>query len=168
MAQSWSVNEDIIVCRYCLGYPGAYCDMMHIKCIAAQLEEAGYEARSSRSIQHRAYTFDILLKGRQLPYITNQAVIVYEALSERSAGKLEEIRSLIRRTYNPNEAVPALEESIPSSGLGDKATATTEYLRTIDFNTTFPMVLQKFLDLKKIKVYKRMCESKQMADKIVK
>ena len=159
MAQSWSVNEDIFVCRYCLGYPGAYCDMMHIKCIAAQLEEAGYEARSSRSIQHRAYTFDILLKGRQLPYITNQAVIVYEALSERSAGKLEEIRSLIRRTYNPNEAVPALEESIPSSGLGDKATATTEYLRTIDFNTTFPMVLQKFLDLKKIKVYKRMCES---------
>ena len=159
MAQRWSINEDIIICRYCLRNPGAYGDMTHIGHIATHLVEAGYEERSNRSIQHRAYTFDILIKNRQLPYITKQAVIVYETLNERSFEKHHAIQSYIREIYNPSEAVTSLEGGIPSSSLDVKSTGTTEYLRSIDYNTTFPMVLQKFLDLKKVKVYKKMCDA---------
>ncbi len=159
MAQRWSVNEDIIICRYCLRNPGAYGDMTHIGHIATHLVEAGYEERSSRSIQHRAYAFDILLKNRQLPYITKQVAIVYETLNEISIEKRQAIQSCIREIYNPNEPVADLEESLPSLGLDDKSTSATGYLRKIDYNTTFPMVLQKFLDLKKVKVYKKMCDS---------
>ena len=158
MAQRWSVNEDIIVCKYCITHPGTYNDIARIKDLAAQLEEAGYEARSSRSIQHRAYAFDILLKERQRPYATTQVTIVYEALSERNSGKLREVQSLIERTYNPNEAITGLKESVSPMGLDGKATSLTSYVRTIDYNATFPMVLQKFLALKKINVYKPMCE----------
>lgn len=158
MAQRWSINEDIIICRYCLRNPGAYGDMTHIGHIATHLIEAGYEERSNRSIQHRAYTFDILIKNRQLPYITKQAVFVYETLNERNSGKLREVQSLIERTYNPNAETTVLEEGAPLVGLDGKATSLTGYIRTIDYNATFPMVLQKFLDLKKINVYKPVCE----------
>ena len=57
MAKRWSINEDIIICLYCMGHPSAYSDVADTDHIAHLLQEAGYEPRSIRSIQHRAYAF---------------------------------------------------------------------------------------------------------------
>ena len=150
MAQRWSINEDMIVCQYCIENPGFNDDVTHIECIAQRLREAGYEARSNSSIQHRMYAVDIMRKERQLPYASAQIAEVYKALKIRSERKHQEIISYIRELYNPNEETGV--ELLNSNG-------TTGYLHTIAFSETFPMVLQKFLELKKIKKHKELCES---------
>ena len=64
MAQRWSINEDIIICQNCIKYPGAYNKRGYVEHLAHLLQEAGYEPRSIRSIQHRAYAFEIVRSGR--------------------------------------------------------------------------------------------------------
>ena len=87
MAKTWSLNEDIIVCKYCMENRGAYGNKEHIRNIAINLEEYGYEERSMRSIEHRAYAFDILIENRQLPYVSNQVIAVFKELNEMVVGK---------------------------------------------------------------------------------
>ena len=86
MAQRWSINEDIIICQNCIKYPGAYSKRGYAQHLARLLEEAGYEPRSIRSIQHRAYVFEIVQsgrqqEGRQLPYASKQVAEVYRVLA---------------------------------------------------------------------------------------
>ena len=70
--------------------------MEDIELIAAKLNEAGYEARSNRAIQHRAYSFKILLENRQLPYISEQVVMVYNKLTRENERISQEIKSYIK------------------------------------------------------------------------
>ena len=155
MAQRWSINEDIIICQECIKYPGAYSKRGYIEHLSELLQEAGYEPRSIRSIQHRAYAFEIVRsgrhqEGRQLPYASEQVAEVYKVLSDEKANKHEEIAACIKELYNPDEETGS--EQLNSNG-------TIGYQHTIDFSATLPMVLQKFLDLKKIKKHKDLCES---------
>ena len=157
MAQRWSINEDIIICQECIKYPGAYSKKGYAEHLAYLLQEAGYEPRSIRSIQHRAYAFEIVRsgrhqEGRQLPYASDQVAEVYKVLLDEKTNKHEEIAACIRELYNPDEETGVeLTNPNPNNTIG--------YQHTIEFSATFPMVLQKFLDLKKIKKHKKLCES---------
>ena len=62
MAQRWSINEDIIVCKYCIENPWAYSSDIDIENIADKIEAAGFKSRSKRAIQQRAYAYEILLE----------------------------------------------------------------------------------------------------------
>lgn len=157
MAQRWSINEDIIICQECIKYPGAYSKRGYVEHLAHLLQEAGYESRSIRSIQHRAYAFEIVRsgrhqEGRQLPYASEQVAEVYKVLSDAKANKHEEIASCIKELYNPDQETGA-------ELLNSNANGAIGYQHTIDDRATLPYVLEKFLDLKKIKKHKALCES---------
>jgi DNA-binding Xre family transcriptional regulator len=152
MAKRWSIEEDIIIGRFCIDKPGAYHDNIQVECIARQLQEAGFEARSNRSIQHRVYAFEIVREGRQLPYASEQVAEVYKALINKEERNHQAIVASIREFYNPNGETGAELFNLNS-------TNAIGYQHTIDFSATFPMVLQKFLELKKIKKHKELCES---------
>ena len=161
MAQRWSINEDIIICQECIKYPGAYSKKGYAEHLAHLLQEAGYEPRSIRSIQHRAYAFEIVREGRQregrqLPYATEQVAEVYKVLSDEKVSKHEEIAACIRELYNPNEETEVeLTNLNPNNTIG--------YQCAVDTKKTFPVMLQRLLDLKGIKRHQDLCDKLGMS-----
>lgn len=151
MAKRWSINEDIIICLYCMGHPGAYSDVADADHIAHLLQEAGYEPRSIRSIQHRAYAFEIVREGRQLPYASEQVAEVYKVLADERTNKHQEIVACIRELYNPNEETAA---EPPNLNLDNAI----EYQCAVDIRKTFPVMLQRLLDLRGIKKHQDLCD----------
>ncbi len=151
MAQRWSINEDIILCQYCMEHPGAYIDINHVNRIARQLREAGYELRSNRAIQHRAYAVEIVREGHQLPYASEQIAEVYKVLTDERANKHQEITAYIRELYNPNEETGAELINLNHNN-------TIGYQYTIASSATFPVMLQKCLDIKGIKKHQDLCD----------
>jgi DNA-binding Xre family transcriptional regulator len=77
---------------------------------------------------------------------------VYKALINKEERNHQAIVASIREFYNPNGETGAELFNLNS-------TNAIGYQHTIDFSATFPMVLQKFLELKKIKKHKELCES---------
>ena len=161
MAQRWSINEDIIICQECIKYPGAYSKKGYAEHLAHLLQEAGYEPRSIRSIQHRAYAFEIVrsgrqCEGRQLPYATEQVAEVYKVLSDEQVSKHQEISACIEELYNPNEETGVeLTNLTPNNTIG--------YQCTVEYKNTFPMKLQRLLDLKGIKRHQDLCDKLGMS-----
>ena len=156
MAQRWSINEDIIICQECIKYPGAYSKKGYAEHLAYLLQEAGYEPRSIRSIQHRAYAFEIVRRGcqeggRQLPYSSEQVAEVYKVLSDEKANKHEEIAACIGELYNPDEETSAgLTNLNPNNTIG--------YQCVVEEKRKFPMMLQRLLDLRGIKKHQDLCD----------
>jgi DNA-binding Xre family transcriptional regulator len=156
MAQRWSINEDIIICQNCIKYPGAYSKRGYVEHLAHLLQEAGYEPRSIRSIQHRAYAFETVRsgrfqEGRQLPYASEQVVEVYKVLSDEKVSKHEEIAACIRELYNPDEETKVeLTNLNPNNTIG--------YQCAVDTKKTFPVMLQRLLDLRGIKRHQDLCD----------
>ena len=164
MAQRWSINEDIILCRYCMDHPGAYIDINHVNLIARQLQEAGYEPRTDRSIQHRAYAIEIVREGHQLPYASEQIAKVYKVLADERTNKHQEITACIRELYNPNEKIESeLISSNSNEELGTKLISSKPnnalgYQYAVDTKKTFPVMLQRLLDLRGIKKHQDLCD----------
>lgn len=156
MAKRWSINEDIIICLNCIKYPGAYSKMGYVEHLAHLLQEAGYEPRSIRSIQHRAYAFETVRsgrfqEGRQLPYASEQVVEVYKVLSDEKVSKHEEIAACIRELYNPDEEIKVeLTNLNPNNTIG--------YQCAVDHKKTLPVMLQRLLDLRGIKRHQDLCD----------
>ena len=156
MAQRWSINEDIIICQECIKYPGAYSKKGYAEHLAYLLQEAGYEPRSIRSIQHRAYAFEIVRsgrhqEGRQLPYASEQVAEVYKVLSDERVSKHQEISACIEELYNPDEETSAgLTNLNPNNTIG--------YQCVVEEKRKFPMMLQRLLDLRGIKKHQDLCD----------
>jgi len=155
MAQRWTINEDIIICKYCIENQWAYSSAYDIETMTSRLEDAGYTQRSSVSVRNRAYWYQALCMRWELSYIPKQAVIVYEMLTEQ---RPQEIKSYIEDIYNPDVSEEYLDTKNPLLALTGDASDLLGFQHTIDFASTFPMVLQKFVDLKGIKKHKDMCE----------
>ena len=156
MAQRWSINEDIIICQNCIKYPGAYSKINHCEHIAQLLQEAGYEPRTIRSIQHRAYAFEIVQsgrqrEGRQLPYASEQVAEVYKVLSDERVSKHQEISACIEELYNPDEETGVELTSLTSNNA-------IEYQCAVDYKKTLPVMLQRLLDLRGIKRHQDLCD----------
>lgn len=157
MAQRWSANEDIIICKYCIENPWAYSSNVDIEEISTKLEAAGFPPRSKSAIKQRAYAYEILLEGRRLSCVTNQVEKVYQMIGMENQQMLRGIKSYIREVYRPKDTLEILDISSPLSSLTKETSDTLEMVRTIDYKSTFPMVLQKYVDLKGIKKYSTMC-----------
>ena len=157
MAQRWSVNEDIIVCRYCKENPWAYSSDVDVEGIATKLEAAGFSPRSISAVKQRAYAYEILLEGRRLSCVTNQVEYVYRMIGIENQQMTQGIKSYIREVYKPQGVSGILDDTSPLSGLTKTPSNTLEMVREIDYKSTFPMVLQKYVDLKGIKKHNAMC-----------
>ena len=94
MAKRWSINEDIIICLNCIKYPGAYSKRGYVEHLAHLLQEAGYESRSIRSIQHRAYAFEIVRYSAELA--ERPALVVANKMDAEAAQ--ENLAAFIRET----------------------------------------------------------------------
>lgn len=161
MAQRWSLKEDVIIGKYCIENPWAYSSDIDIEKMMSQLEEVGGTIRSSGAIKKRAYAYEILEEGRQSPRIPRQVEIIYSELKTRnmSLGVYQGIKAYIREVYNSNEQTRTLEsENKVSSNLTGNNNGLLGYQHTIDYCATFPMVLQKYVDLKGIKKHNAMCK----------
>ena len=157
MAQRWSINEDIIICKYCIENPRAYSSDVDIEGIADKLDVVGFPSRSKSAIRQRAYTYEILLEGRRLSCVSNQVAMVYEMLGWGNNHKANGIKSYIREVYTPQDVSKIIEDTNSLSSLTKNPSDTLEMVRTIDYKSTFPMVLQKYIDLKGIKKHSAMC-----------
>ena len=157
MAQRWSINEDIIVCKYCIENPWAYSSDIDIENIADKIEATGYASRSASAIRQRAYAYEILLEGRKLSCVTDQVERVYKTLGIESQQMTYGIKSYIREVYKPEDDSKFLDDTSPLTSLTKKPSDALEMVRTIDYKSTFPMVLQKYVDLKGIKKHNAMC-----------
>ena len=158
MAQRWSINEDIIICQYCIENQWAYSSDYDIEMMTASLAKSGYDPRSSGAMRNRAYYYHALSIGWELSYIPNQVVMVYDTLFGENAQRLQEIKSYIEDTYNPNVAEECIDDNSPLSALAGDSNDLLGYQHTIDFASTFPMVLQKYVELKGIKKHNVMCK----------
>jgi hypothetical protein len=67
------------------------------------------------------------------------------------------IKSYIREVYKPEDDSKILDDTSPLTSFTKKPSDALEMVRTIDYKSTFPMVLQKYVDLKGIKKYSTMC-----------
>ena len=157
MSQRWSINEDIVVCKYCVDNPWAYTRDVDIEGIAAKLEAAGFQSRSKSAIKQRAYAYEVLMMRRKLSCVTNQTERVYQIIGLESRQMTKGIKSYIREVYKPKDVSEILDDTSLLSGLTKAPSDTLEMVRTIDYQSTFPMVLQKYVDLKGIKKHSAMC-----------
>ena len=157
MAKRWSVNEDIIVCKYCIENPWAYSSETDVVMISTKLETAGFEPRSKSAIKQRAYSYEILLENRKLSCITNQVENVYQMIGEKNQQILKGIKSYIREVYKPADTSGILDDTSALLSLTKNPGDMLEMKRELDYKSTFPMVLQKYVELKGIKKHNAMC-----------
>lgn len=157
VANRWSINEDIIICKYCIENPWAYGSDEHIDLMSAKLEGAGYVSRSKGAIKQRAYAYEILLECRRLSCVSNQIEMVYMKLARENKQMSKGIKAFIREVYKPQVISEFSGDSSMLSRLTEGPCDMMEIKRTIDFKSTFPMVLQKYVDLKGIRKHNAMC-----------
>jgi DNA-binding Xre family transcriptional regulator len=159
MAQRWSLNEDIIVCKYCIENPWAYSSYVDLEFISEKLANSGFETRSRTALRKRAYAYEMLIEKRPPSNIPRQVLIVYETIAHEREEIRQCVKGYIKEHYDPNESTEISNDNEPLSELLDAPNNLMGYQYTIDNQQTFPMVLQKYVELKKIKKHKDMCKS---------
>ena len=160
MAKRWSFEEDYIVCKFCLENEYENIGCWFLEELAERLAKVGFAPRSKVALSKRAQDFICLIRGGEAPYAVKQVRAVYEALKdkEKNCEIYKSIRERIQQEYNPNlrYAMEEPTDKAVTDGFCESDHA-LHMVHTIDFKTTFPMVLQKYIDKKGIKVYSKMC-----------
>lgn len=159
MAQRWSANEDIIVCKYCIENPWAYSSNVDLEFISEKLANSGFETRSRTALRKRAYAYEMLIEKRPPSNIPRQVLMVYATIAHEHVEIRQCVKAYIKEQYHPNESTEISNDNEPLSELLDAPNNLMGYQYTIDNQQTFPMVLQKYVELKKIKKHKDMCKS---------
>ncbi len=156
MAQRWSINEDIIICKYCLANPWAYSSDVDVEGMVSLLEELVGSTRSMGAVKKRAYDYELLRELYERPNIPAQVIHVHETLVSMKSERYQRVKNYIREFYNSTESTNDVHDdlSVFEGGPSDL----THQKRTIDYKSTFPMVLQKYVDLKGIKKHVEMCK----------
>ena len=163
MAKQWTVKEDIILCKFVYENHGKYLDAEMQYSLIADLQEAGFEARSIVAINKRASAFQKLFWGIESPYATDRMKVICQSfLDLDETDYLERIRTQIKQTYNPNCIADGTIPEKPRTKLSSEGNIVdlTGYQCSVNFNETFPMVLQRFIDQKAIR------KNKEIYDRI--
>ena len=79
MAKRWSLNEDYIVCKYCVENGGVSSSDVDVEELRAKLVRAGFSTRSNLAIKNRSKNYECLI-GRHIesPNMTDQEREVIE------------------------------------------------------------------------------------------
>jgi hypothetical protein len=153
MAQRWSFEEDYIVCKYCVEQEGyRWLGDKEVAEMMDRLHAAGFTARSEKIVLRRAKQYQELICTGESRYATQQVRDIAELYSRQMQEYRLAIKREIKANYELEEiAIETIAEAQALLSLSQCPSALTAYLHTIDFNQTFPMVLQKYLDLKGLK-----------------
>lgn len=154
MANRWSLKEDYIVCKF--SYENAW------KCISTEgihglmleLKKAGFNTRSKLAVNKRVRDYQCLFCGDKAPYAVNQVRSIYQSFSARvnNLDLTKSIKSYIAEVYDPNVITDDTTSTMVD--LYSKHDGLIHSKRAIDYSSTFPMVLQKFIDQKGFKKHK--------------
>jgi DNA-binding Xre family transcriptional regulator len=117
----------------------------------------GFEPRSSTAIRKRAYAYEIMRENSQPSNVPRQVLMVYATIAHEHIEIHQCVKAYIKEHYSPNESLEISNEHL--SDLVGGPNNLMGYQHTIDFQQTFPMVLQKYVELKKIKKHNAMCKS---------
>lgn len=161
MAKRWSFEEDYIVCKFCIEKQYDDIEGRLLDELVNRLVESGFGSRSHVAVYKRARDFTFLLRGWESPYAVEQVRIIFAELSGRNenAQLRKSIKSYIAEVYNPNAPIELDNRSYNHlSNVFDKTDDLTHLVHTIKYESTFPMVLQKYVDLKGIKKHNSMCK----------
>lgn len=101
MAKRWSLNEDYIVCKYCVENRWAFSSDVDIEIIRSKLVKAGFPNRSNLAIKTRARNYDYLIGGYvDSPRTTSQEREVLE-LVYGGMQTAHWIDARVAEIYNP-------------------------------------------------------------------
>jgi DNA-binding Xre family transcriptional regulator len=159
MAQRWSFEEDYIVGKYCLKKPRAYGSTIHIAIIKLQLTQAGFQSRSEYAIQKRARIYGCLFLNEDIHEVPCQVRTICNVLLNRDHELYANIIHYIKDVYDP-DVQSELKCNI-SNSITDTLSTPNEsiiLIHTIKYDSTFPMVLEKYVVLKKLKKHNAMCK----------
>ncbi len=161
MAKRWSFEEDYIVCKFCIEKQYDDIEGKLLDELVDRLIQKGFEPRSHVAVYKRARDFTFLLRGWESPYATEQARMIFTELSDKneSAQLRKNIKSYIAEVYNAN-APTELDNSAYNrlSNMFDDADKLAFLGYTIKYESTFPMVLRKYVEIKGIKKHNVMCK----------
>lgn len=159
MAKTWSFEEDYIVGKFCSKIEKWYVLEQEIDRLMDLLANAGFTSRSKQAVSMRVRQYQSLRWDNVQSYAPQQVKDVFDAFSRDSQEMRLAIKSDVEQSYNPEEiVVETIEEANSLQELSKLSNGLVQFIATIDFNQTFPMVLQKYLDLKGLKnrdVYRR-------------
>ena len=150
MAQRWFPHEDYIVCKYCEKIAGAFSREKDLEAIQTLLVQAGFESRSIAAIKKRARDYEYLLCDRPGAFATKQEFETLRFVREEIQIS-QSIDRFVKENYNPNEEIGVDLANINPNN-------TTGFLCTVEFKKTFPMKLQKLLDIRGIKKHQDLCD----------
>lgn len=160
MANRWSFKEDYIVCKFAYENRSRCIFSEEIHPLMLELKETGFSSRSETAISRRVREYQYLFCGDKSPNVTKQVLSTYQVFMDRfnNPSLYSGIKSFISETFKPD--VGKSEETDNSetflNSFGEQNNL-THLVHTIDYNSTFPMVLQKYVALKDIKKHNVMC-----------
>ena len=161
MASKWTIQEDYIVCKYSYEHAWKSITVEQLNELMAQLENEGFTPRSKVAVDKRARDYQCLFRGMQSKYATSQVFSIYQSFMNRinSPELYKSIKSFVAETFSPNDED---NNSSISLDLFNEPDNSTNFVHTIEYSSTFPMVLQKFIDKKGFKKYKEIYDKISM------
>ena len=161
MASKWTIREDYIVCKYSYEHAWKNLTIEQLNELMGRLEKNGFNSRSKTAVDKRVHDYQCLFRGMKSPYATSQVVSIYQEYMNRinNPQLYQSIKAFVLETFKP--ADESASESVPSTLFSEEKNS-TNYIHTIEYSSTFPMVLQKFIDKKGFKKYKEIYDKISM------
>ena len=155
--KKWSLREDYIVCKYTYEHIYKSGVIEPLRYLMQELHECGFNSRSENAVNKRSRDYLSLFEGKQLPHITRQVFSTYHTLMDRvnNPSRYESIKTYIAQNFDPDcVSTASMGTDFLLSILGAEQNTLTHYIHKIEYSSTFPMVLQKFIDQKGFKKHK--------------
>ena len=161
MASKWTIREDYIVCKYSYEHAWKNLTIEQLNELMGRLENNGFNSRSKTAVDKRVHDYQCLFRGMKSPYATSQVVSIYQEYMNRinNPQLYQSIKAFVSETFKPIDE--SASESVPSTLFSEEKNS-TNYIHTIEYSSTFPMVLQKFIDKKGFKKYKEIYDKISM------
>jgi DNA-binding Xre family transcriptional regulator len=142
MAKRWTIEEDYIVCKYCMENRWAFSSDIDIEIMGDLLQKAGFSSRSKIAIKKRARNYEDLIANVLTPYATNQEYYVLEMLYSQPQT-YSWIDQYIAEVYRPGELIESL-----GIYLEDNVLNVSNYLpiENTEVKTSFYNVLDELLE----------------------
>jgi DNA-binding Xre family transcriptional regulator len=142
MAKRWTIEEDYIVCKYCMENRWAFSSDIDIEIMGDLLQKAGFSSRSKIAIKKRSRNYDDLIAHIPTPYATNQEYYVLEMLYIQPQT-YSWIDQYIAEVYRPGELIESL-----GIYLEDNVLNVSNYLpiENTEVKTSFYNVLDELLE----------------------
>lgn len=142
MAKRWTIEEDYIVCKYCMENRWAFSSDIDIEIMGDLLQKAGFSSRSKIAIKKRARNYEDLIANVLTPYATNQEYYVMDLINN-GAQIFEWVDNYVNDVYCSDDT-----SSCDQYFLTDKYTKVSNYIpiENIEVKTSFYNVLDELLE----------------------